>query len=384
MAMNSEALSKELVLIEPLCRERSKTERISTVLNNALSEKDYELITTSEEFSSMQLQNKKLIFAISLGESGINLEYYNILKKIRLDRNCFSGCTGAVIVDGNSEFYTKDVARHLVFSANMSGCTFIGKPLVEGTRSLDNFGVIARIRTISNMDAYVQQGKDLIERLIHFNDLRKEHPALLMLHAGNSETSNSLMLWGMVKKYLRDAGITIREISLKNGQMVDCRGCPYSTCLHYGEKSSCFYGGVIVEQVYPAIIECDALLMICSNYNDAVSANISAFINRLTAPFRANDFSAKKLFAIIVSGYSGGDILAQQLISGINMNKSFVLPERFAMLETANNPLSIGNLEGIEDRAAYFAHHMISQMMPCCDEASTQLGKSDGHKGGIK
>ena len=359
----NETQSKELILIEPLCRERSKTERLAAILKNALSDHPYEIIATAEEFSLMDFKNKRLLFAISLGESGINLEHYSILKKIRVDRDCFSGCIGAIIVDGNSELYTKEVARHLVFSANLSGCTFIGKPLVEGTRSLENFNIIAKTRSISNIDAYMQQGKDLVERLIRFENHKKEEPSLLMLHAGNSETSNSLMLWAMVKKQLTSAGIRIKEISLKNGQMVDCRGCPYSTCLHYGEKSSCFYGGVIVEQVYPAVIECDGMIMICSNYNDAVSANIAAFINRLTAPFRANDFSAKKLFAIIVSGYSGGDILAEQLISGINMNKSFILPERFAMLETANNPLSICSLNGIEERAGTFAGNIIKQLM---------------------
>ena len=54
-------------------------------------------------------------------------------------------------------------------------------------------------------------------------------------------------------------------------------------------------GAVMVEQVYPAIIECDCLVMICPNYNDAVSANITAFINRLTAVFRTHDFSKKKI-----------------------------------------------------------------------------------------
>ena len=87
--------------------------------------------------------------------------------------------------------------------------------------------------------------------------------------------------------------------------------------MHFGEKGGCFYGGVMVEQVYPAIIECDCLVMICPNYNDAVSANITAFINRLTAVFRTHDFSKKKIFALVVSGYSGGDIVAEQIISAI-------------------------------------------------------------------
>ena len=99
-------------------------------------------------------------------------------------------------------------------------------------------------------------------------------------------------------------------------------------CLHYGEKESCFYGGVMVENVYPSVRAADAILMVCPNYNDALSANLTAFINRLTALYRKRQFYDKALFAIIVSGYSGCDIVARQLIAALNMNKSFYLPPR--------------------------------------------------------
>ena len=39
------------------------------------------------------------------------------------------------------------------------------------------------------------------------------------------------------------------------------------------------------EEVYPAVREADALVLLCPNYNDALSANLTAFINRLTALF---------------------------------------------------------------------------------------------------
>lgn len=37
-------------------------------------------------------------------------------------------------------------------------------------------------------------------------------------------------------------------------------------CLHFGEQGSCFYGGVMVEDVYPAVREADAIVMLCPNY----------------------------------------------------------------------------------------------------------------------
>ena len=42
--------------------------------------------------------------------------------------------------------------------------------------------------------------------------------------------------------------------------------------------------------------------------NDALSANLTAAVNRLTALYRAASFEDKAVFAIVVSGYSGGDI----------------------------------------------------------------------------
>ncbi len=341
-----------ITLIYPRCQEPVKTRRIREVLETALDKINYHMIETLEELEATDLRNRRILFAVSLGESGINLEWYRMLKSIRIRKGCLEGSVAGVIVDSNSELYTKDLARHLVFSANMSGCTFIGRPLAEGTRTLYNYNIIARNMDSSNSEAYRIQGKDLVRRILDFSLKACGSPRLLMLHAGNPFRSNSLMLWQMVKKEL--SGISIKEISLRNGEIMDCIGCPYQTCLHHGEKGTCFYGGVMVEQVYPAIIECDALMMVCANYNDALVANMAAFVNRLTAPFRVHDFSKKMVFSIVVSGYSGGDLVAQQIISGINMNKSFILPSPFVLLATANNSSTIIQSDDIAQGAGDF------------------------------
>lgn len=49
------------------------------------------------------------------------------------------GWTGGIIVDADSELFTKSAARELTFTANFAGCTFVGRPLVEGTSSLAEF-----------------------------------------------------------------------------------------------------------------------------------------------------------------------------------------------------------------------------------------------------
>ncbi len=151
------------------------------------------------------------------------------------------------------------------------------------------------------------------------------------------------------------SGISVRELGLRNGTLSDCSGCPYKMCLHFGEQGSCFYGGVMVEDVYPAVREADAVLLLAPNYNDALSANLTAFINRLTALFRTTRFYDKLLFGIVVSGYSGSDLIAEQMIAALNMNKTFYLPGHFAMMETANQAGEAMALPGIEKRMEQFA-----------------------------
>ena len=186
-----------------------------------------------------------------------------------------------------------------------------------------------------------------------------ERPSLLVLHASSHPNSNTFALWGELKGFLTDFQIT--EIGLRNGTVSDCSGCPYTMCLHFGEQGGCFYGGVMQDEVYPAVRAADALVLLCPNYNDALSANLTAFINRLTALFRQSRFYDKRLYGLIVSGYSGGDLIARQLISALNMNKSFYLPPRFCMLETANEKGSLVRLPGVAERGAAFGRRMAAE-----------------------
>ncbi|MDO4545517.1 MAG: NAD(P)H-dependent oxidoreductase [Bacillota bacterium] len=347
---------KDIVLINPFCPEEAKTERLEKIIEYSLRGYSGETVTDVDALEQMDLRNRRILFAISLGQSGINLNWYAIMKYLRLNKDALEGAVGGVILDGNSEVFTKSTGRSLVFTANRAGCTFPGRPLVEGTRTLKNYNIQAQNLGTDNMNAYMMAGRQLVKNVMEYQPVRKKHPKLLVLHASDKRTSNSLALWDMVKRHLPQ--FRIEEVSLRNGQVMDCRGCSYETCLHFGEEGSCFYGGPIVEKVYPGILECDALVMVCPNYNDAVGANLTAFINRMTALFMTHKFYDKSLLAVIVSGYSGGDIVAEQLISGINMNKTFALPGKFAILETANDPRAILASEGLEARAEAFAENI--------------------------
>lgn len=335
----------------------STSPRLHEVLAHALEGRPHVLLNSLED-----VRPGALLFAAAIGKSGVNTQLYDMIGRMRVSESLLQGNVGGMLIDGESELYTKSVARELLFAANRCGCAFPGKPLVEGTGSLYNFTVQAGNQGVDLLGAYKAAAAALVERMLAYTPPKLRRPRLLVLHAGNRATSNTLTLWGMVRGALGEQA-DVHEIQLRNGAVADCEGCAYTTCLHLGERGSCFYGGVIVEEVYPAMLECDALLLLCPNYNDAADANITAFINRLTALFRNNSFYEKALFGIIVSGYSGGDIVAEQLLSGLCMNKSFQLPPKFCLLETANSPGSILQSPGIEARAAAFAQNSLQYLL---------------------
>ena len=268
------------------------------------------------------LAGRRLLFAVALDEGGCNESYYRMLSRLRRSLTLLHGCVAGLVVTGVGEFYTQ------AQSGGTDEVTAFHTAVAELIGRLEGWETPAPIRHI------------------------------LALHASQRSTSNTLALWELVKSALPDT-VEVEEICLRNGTMADCNGCSYTACLHFGEQGGCFYGGPMVEEVYPAIRRCDALVMLCANYNDALAANLTACVNRLTALFRQSRFYDKRLFGLVVSGYSGGDLLARQLISSLNMNKSFFLPPHFCLLETANERGSLVKLPHIAEEAAQFAANMM-------------------------
>ena len=172
-------MSDKLVLIMPECDECGVSTRLKSVLDHALADRPVEYIRTATDL--VPLRDRKLLFVIQLDASGINPEYYKMLRKIRLDRNFFDGCLGGLIVDGVTEGFTKAVSREVVLSANLAGCAFLGRPLVEATGSLSNFKIQAANLNTDLIGAYLRAAKILVDRLIEGQEFeRKEKPRLLV------------------------------------------------------------------------------------------------------------------------------------------------------------------------------------------------------------
>ncbi len=344
-----------LHVIWPAPDQAGADSRLAEILNGTLEGREIVLHRRAEELNG--LRGERLLFALPLGETGTNLEGVRILARLRREPDLLAGCTAGLVVDGASPLYTKSAAAELTLAANLAGCAFLGRPLVEGAGNLANFRVQAANLGTDLMGAYRAAARELAARLEGERSLERETPELLVLHASSHHTSNTVALWEQTRERLGQDFICT-EIGLRNGTLYDCSGCPYTMCLHFGERGGCFYGGLMQEEVYPAVRRCDGLVMLCPNYNDALSANLTACINRLTALFRQTRFYDKALFAVVVSGYSGGDIVARQLISALNMNKSFYLPGRFALMETANDPGGALKLPGIQERLDAFAQNI--------------------------
>ena len=361
----TEKTDGEILLIRPREPGGRENSRLLKALREGLAGVRLQEVTEVSQLEAMTDESGRLapegwtgkhlaLFVIDLGEYGVNLEYTRLLGWLRSHPKSLEGWTGGVTADADSDLYTKSAARELVFTANRAGCAFVGRPLVEGTKTLSNFAIVASNLGTDLYGAYVESIKLLVKEMAKSQKPDKERKReLLVLHASSHKSSNTYAVWQGVKQYLTDISIT--EIGLRNGTLADCSGCPYKMCLHFGERGSCFYGGVMVENVYPAVKKADGILLLAPNYNDALSANLTAFINRLTALFRTTRFYDKKLFGIVVSGYSGSDLIAEQMIAALNMNKTFYLPGHFAMLETANHPGEAMKLPGIEERMRQYA-----------------------------
>ncbi len=342
---------------ELLLLRAGRSDRLQDVLDHALDG-----LSWREAGDGEPLQGRKLAFALALDEYGPGEDFCRLLRRLRRDPDGLEGASAAILVDGAGEFDTKAAARMLAFTANQSGCAFPGKPLVEATGSLHNLDVLSRKMSMPQMEVYRETARTLLHRLTGAAPSKPDAPRVLVLHASDRATSNTLALGAALRERL-EPDLTFEELSLRKGAVFDCRGCSYRVCSHYAKSQSCFYGGSIVEEVYPALLRAGALLLLLPNYNDSAGAHILAFINRLTSLQLFHSLGEKYLYAVVVSGYSGGDLVAQQALGALCLNKGFLLPPRFALLETANDPGEALASPGLGGRLDAFARNIREVML---------------------
>lgn len=173
------------------------SDRLDTVLAYALAGTEYCVVTTVAELTAYCRRGsvKKILFAVSLGYGGINLAYAELAAYLALEKDVLQHTCGGVLIDGDSELFTKKVGRELIFLANRAGCLFPGKPLVEATGTLANFAVQAALQGVDTLQAYKLSARRLVRKVTAFSPAPVSAENVLALHASSRSTSNTLLLW---------------------------------------------------------------------------------------------------------------------------------------------------------------------------------------------
>lgn len=335
-----------------------KPNNTSCQLSDMINAFREELSLNTVDFNEMpDLRNKKLVLAVELDQVGYCKEIYDFISRLyEKGMDSLRGSSGVLLIYSQSDLFTKEAAQDIIFLLNRLGCEFMGHPVVEATLGLNNLQTWKKTMDVPLVEICKDLCKHLALRFL--NDIREKatNPKFAVLHASSNRTSNTLALWNMIYKKLPNWSVT--ELHVENGMVKDCRGCSFKKCAHYSSQQGCFYGGMMIEEIYPAIENSDVLIWLAPNYNDALSANLTAVINRITALYRKMSFYHKSIYAVIVSGNSGSDSLARQLIGALCINKGFRLPPYFCIMETANDPGAIKRVINIEQKAEIFAKAM--------------------------
>lgn len=347
-------MNKPLYVIKP--------DQASDMLNKMIQAagEGYELQAVA--LSSLpDLTFKRLLLAVELDDAGYCIPIFEFISRLYgRGSKALEGSSAILLLHSPNDFNSKSRAADILFQLNRLGCFFPGHPLVEALENLDNFKTWQKTMDLSLEEICLEQCRKLGARLWEEPTQKKVQPHITALHSSSHHTSNTLALWRISALGLRDC--QVQELHVENGQVQDCKGCSFKTCIHYSEKNSCFYGGVVVEEIYPAVEASDAVVWLCPNYNDSISANLSAVINRLTALYRKTPFYNKALYAIIVSGNSGSDSVAKQLIGALCINKGFYLPPYFCLTAIANDPGAVLMTNGIVEKAENFSAEMMKQL----------------------
>lgn len=343
---------KDLFVIVP---SKNISPILSEMMKQVTSSTNYTLVEDSNHIPN--LQNKKIFFACESTDIDCDIAMLEFFSKLYEKGNkCLSGSVGAVLVHSSTEHGTKRTSQDIIYLANNLGCSFIGHSVVEATSSLRNFLTWQKTLNLPLEEICLNMCSKLRKRLLEYNPITISNPKILVLSSSPHRTSNTLDLWHMVSEHLRS--YHINELQIENGEVLDCKGCSYKLCTHYGKHNKCFYGGVMVHDVLPAIEESDVVIWLCPNYNDAVASNLTAVINRLTVLYRKIDFYDKSIFAVVVSGSSGSDSINKQLIGALNINKGFRLPPYYSIMAIANDPGEIFTVPQIHDIAEDFADNI--------------------------
>ena len=94
-----------ITLIHPAPDSGWAGQRLDDVLRLSLAGREVRAARRAEELSG--LAGQRLLLALPLGDTGVNLEYMRMLARLRKEPALLRGCTAGLVVDGAGELFTK-------------------------------------------------------------------------------------------------------------------------------------------------------------------------------------------------------------------------------------------------------------------------------------
>ncbi|HHT21226.1 MAG TPA: NAD(P)H-dependent oxidoreductase [Tissierellia bacterium] len=297
-------------------------------------------------------EGEKVVFGLSLDEYGRDDHIYQRLKD---DPEAFRSGVGSVLITSSSDLYTKEAAKEIIHLLNGRGMEFPGHSVIEAIQDLKNMRKWARNLETDRLSALLAQARQAGQRLAAYTPTKVKK--LLVLHANSRpDRSNTMQLFREVEHHLK---IDYLAIEILDEHIRDCAGCSYKTCGYYSSIQSCHFGGLFTDRILQQIDQAGALLLLAPNYNDALSAKMMAVVNRLSVLYRRGPFYDKYVFALVVSGNSGSDSVARQIIGAYHINKGFRLPARFYQQAIANDPGEILQDRSLQTKTGQFARDLM-------------------------
>ena len=235
-------ISEELTVIRP---GGALSPRCAGVLEAALAGRQAEVLSRLEG----PLTGRRLLFVVSLDEGGVNRGFYDLLAHLRTHPNCLDRCVGSVLVDAPGDLYTKAAGRDLVLAANLAGCAFVGRPLVEGTGDLRNFTVQARNAGCSLEAAYHLATADLVERVLMDNGYVQTAKSYILYREERSRARE--MNTRLMKTYEDLTFQSAKDNDIKRENANIDGDTPMGTMLKYGsEGAKHFYESYVLNPAH--------------------------------------------------------------------------------------------------------------------------------------
>ena len=81
-----------LIVIHPIPDSGWADMRLEHILSGGLKGVEHQVIRRAEELR--ELRGHRVLFAVPLGQFGINMEYIAMLRRLRCERRLLEGCVG--------------------------------------------------------------------------------------------------------------------------------------------------------------------------------------------------------------------------------------------------------------------------------------------------